>query len=72
MSIQINIDGLLVQKSSTDCFWPIFGLLENCEDCDPFVIGLYVGMSKTTNTDEYLQRVIDDILTITRWHCVRW
>ena len=38
-------------KSFTECFWPIFGLLENYEDCDPFVIGLYVGMSKPTNTD---------------------
>ena len=47
-------------KSFTECFWPIFGLLENYEDCDPFVIGLYVGMSKPTNTDEYLQPVIDD------------
>ena len=47
-------------------FWPILRLLENDEDGDPFVIGLYVGMPKPTNTDEYLQPLIDDILTIRR------
>ena len=40
--------------------------LENYEDGDPFVIGLYVGMPKPTNTDDYLEPLIDDILTIRR------
>ena len=45
-------------------FWPILKLLENDEDGDPFVIGLYAGMCKPTNTDEYLQPLIDDALAI--------
>ena len=60
LSLQINIDGLPLFKSTSDCFWPILALIRQ-EQPEPFVIGLWVGTSKPTDANVYLQHLIDEM-----------
>lgn len=52
ISLQVNIDGLPIYKSSNSQYWPILGLVENYNDGVqtnklPFVIGVFFGEKKT-------------------------
>ena len=60
LSVQINIEGLPLFKSTSDCFWPILELIRQ-ELPEPFVIGLWVGTSKQTDANVYLQHFIDEM-----------
>lgn len=62
--LQVNIDGLPLFKSSSIQFWPIL-----CRVCQPFlsepvIVGLYCGVKKPTNLDEYLKDFIDEMLLL--------
>ncbi|XP_071810762.1 uncharacterized protein [Apostichopus japonicus] len=46
LTIQVNIDGLPLFKSSNNQFWPILGMLTNCDLKKPFLIGLFYGLTK--------------------------
>ncbi|KAL1022541.1 hypothetical protein UPYG_G00029060 [Umbra pygmaea] len=51
VSVQINVDGLPLYKSSNAQFWPILGLIERYEvivqqNKLPFLIGIYYGKKK--------------------------
>ena len=66
VSLQINIDGLPLYKSSSAQFWPILGLIQNYSEfftktkSDPFVIGLYHGNSKPSDVNEYLSDFVSE------------
>ncbi len=62
--IQINVDGLPLYKSSTESFWPILGLLSQEHNPEPFVIGLWVGISKPKDTNEYIKAFVDEMVDI--------
>ena len=51
LSIQVNIDGVPVFKSSNGQFWPIQGMLDKPNVSEPFLIGLFYGVSKPQNLD---------------------
>ena len=51
LSIQVNVDGLPVFKSTNSQFWPIQGMLDLPTITGPFLIGLFYGKSKTTDLD---------------------
>ena len=59
--LQVNMDGLPLFKSSKESFWPILGLIPIEEKPEPFVMGLWVGGSKPTNANEYLQKFVDEM-----------
>lgn len=61
--LQINVDGLPLFKSSSESFWPILGLLPQ-EKSDPFVIGLWVGKSKPSDANMFLQKFVDEMKNI--------
>lgn len=42
-SLQINIDGLPLFKSTNDQFWPILGKVQNLCDATPIIIGIFLG-----------------------------
>lgn len=46
-SLQINIDGLPLFKSTSDQFWPILGKIQNLGDKTPFIIGLFFWTKQT-------------------------
>ena len=53
LELQINIDGLPLFKSSSAQFWPILGMLLQSSNNEPFVIGLFCGISKPTSVTEF-------------------
>ena len=59
ISLQVNIDGLPLFRSSCAQFWPILGLVKNCCVQEPFIIGLFCGNNKPLSAAEYLQQFLD-------------
>ena len=54
LSMQVNVDGVPVFKSTNSQFWPIQGLLDQVDGhnfSEPFLIGLFYGNSKPKNLD---------------------
>ncbi|KAK6186492.1 hypothetical protein SNE40_008521 [Patella caerulea] len=64
VSLQLNIDGLPLFKSSNTQFWPILGLLIEEKIKVPFVIGLFVGQTKPKDVNQYLKYFIDEMKDI--------
>ena len=64
ISIQVNIDGLPLFKSSNDCFWPILGLIIQENQPEPFIIGLWSGKSKPKDANLYLEKFVNEIKQI--------
>lgn len=54
-SLQINIDGLLLFKSTNLQLWPILVLLKSVQMKEPVVVGLFCGPKKPTSSAEYLR-----------------
>jgi hypothetical protein len=61
LSLQINIDGLPLFKSSSIQFWPILGRLITPYTSKPFIIGLFVGDQKPGNIEEFLHDFVTEI-----------
>lgn len=61
VSIQVNIDGLPLFKSSGAQFWPILGKLVKPHISKPFLIGLFSGESKPSNLSEYLEHFVTEL-----------
>lgn len=62
VSIQINIDGLPLFKSSSMQLWPILGLVkEPSIVADPFVIGVFAGQNKPTAASDYLKDFVTEL-----------
>jgi len=60
IQLQINVDGVPVNKSTNAQFWPILGLVANCVHREPFIIGLYYGNSKPYDVSEYLKEFVNE------------
>ncbi|MES9901557.1 MAG: hypothetical protein ABW168_02610 [Sedimenticola sp.] len=61
ISIQLNIDGLPLFKSSNTQFWPILGKLVIPAVTSPFIIGLLVGNQKPQDISEYTQQLTEEL-----------
>ncbi|EZA60110.1 hypothetical protein X777_15268, partial [Ooceraea biroi] len=63
IKININIDGLPISKSSTSQFWPIMASIENIGIyTEPFVIGVYHGMCKPSDANEFLTSFVNEFM----------
>lgn len=62
--LQINIDGLPLFKSTTECFWPILALCALETKPAPFVIGLWVGTSKPNDANAFIQKFVEEMLRL--------
>jgi hypothetical protein len=60
LSVQCNIDGLPLFKSTGLQMWPILGLFKKPYIKRPFVIGVFVHTSKPSNLNEFLQQFVDE------------
>lgn len=58
IKISVNIDGLPLFKSSQRQFWPILGSISESKKI--FIIGLYYGTQKPTNSNEFLAKFVDE------------
>ena len=62
ITLQINIDGLPLFRSSNDSFWPILGMLDSPLIKEPFIIGLYHGGGqKPTSAIEFLSGFVKEM-----------
>lgn len=66
LSLQVNIDGLPIFKSSSNTFWPILVRVYSSEEVstDPFAVGIFFGESKPTDVNEFLEDFCDDYLKL--------
>jgi hypothetical protein len=69
ISIQVNIDGLPLFKSSSIQFWPILGLIEIFDkqvqiNKNPFLIGLFCGNKKPTDLNEFFKEFVDEAMQL--------
>lgn len=59
LELNINVDGLPLTKSSNSQFWPILGDLIALPT-KPFIIGLYHGLSKPSNVNDFLKYFVEE------------
>lgn len=64
ISININVDGLPIYKSSANHFWPIIANIHELSHIQPMVIGIYYGVSKPKDADEFLMPMIKELLLL--------
>lgn len=64
ISLQVNIDGLPLFKSSNIQFWPILARINNPLQSSPFIIGLFCGNHKPENIDEFLKDFVSEMKVI--------
>jgi hypothetical protein len=63
VSLQINVDGVPLFKSTNGQFWPVLGKLCTPVVSEPFVIGVYYGLSKPDNL-EFLSDFVKESLAL--------
>ncbi|XP_073722626.1 uncharacterized protein [Misgurnus anguillicaudatus] len=63
VSLDVNIDGLPIFKSSKVQFWPILVKLSNF---NPFIVALYCGESKPEPLEEYLHDFLKELKNLTQ------
>ena len=61
LSIQVNIDGLPLFKSTNGSFLPILGKILNFKSAKPFVIGMFFGNSKPESAEVFLEDFVDEM-----------
>lgn len=62
--LNINTDGLPLCKSSGSQFWPIMRSIEGIDIyASPFIIGVYHGMCKPNDANEFLTDFINDFIS---------
>lgn len=64
ISINVNIDGLPVFKSSRTQFWPILFHIVEMPTPKPMPIAIFCGQSKPTNLEEFLRPFVDELQDI--------
>lgn len=64
VSININIDGLPIFKSSANHFWPIIANIHELPHIHPMVIGIYYGGSKPKDANQFLSPMVDELLRL--------
>jgi hypothetical protein len=58
IKISVNIGGLPLSKSSQQQFWPILGSITGSKQV--FIIGIYYGRQKPSDSNEYLAQFVQD------------
>lgn len=67
IKLNVNIDGLPLSKSSGSQFWPIMASIEDIDIyTSPFIIGIYHGMSKPTDANEFLLDFVNDFILLSQ------
>lgn len=64
ISLNINMDGLPIFKSSKDEFWPILANIAEFPKQKPMVVGIYCGKSKPTDLNSYLMPFVEELKPI--------
>lgn len=62
LKLIINADGLPLNKSNDNCFWPIQARIMNIPDVDPYLVGVNFGPKKLKDANLFLEDFINDTL----------
>lgn len=65
ITIDINIDGLPLHKSTNSSLWPILCAVHERPELPVMVIGAFCGDSKPSNVESYLQRFVEELRRVT-------
>ena len=65
LKIQLNIDGLLLFRSSSTFFWPVLCLLQELNIKKPVLFGIFCGETKLNNLSEYFRDLVQDLTNCT-------
>lgn len=60
LSLNINVDGLPLFRSSNSQLWPILGIVNEARNKAPFIIAVYGGSCKPKSIDEYLFDFVEE------------
>lgn len=67
IKLNINIDGLPLCKSSSSQFWPIMVSIEEIDVFTlPFIFGVYYGMSKPNDANEFLTNFVNEFIILSQ------
>lgn len=61
ISLNFNMDGLPIFKSSKSEFWPILCNITEKPSIRPMVIGIYYGEAKASNLNGYLTLLVEEL-----------
>ncbi|EFN70304.1 hypothetical protein EAG_00406, partial [Camponotus floridanus] len=64
IDILINVDGLSISNSSSSQFWPILISIFTNIRTKPFAAGVYHGMSKPNDANQYLSPLINELILL--------
>lgn len=64
ISININIDGLPIHKSSKFQLWPILCNIHEMPEFQPMPIGIFLGKSKPANINTFLTPFVDELVPL--------
>lgn len=64
IELSINIDGVSLARSGPSQFWPILACICNIPIRKVFPIAIYHGISKPSSVDEYLDRFVDEAISM--------
>lgn len=64
VTLQINIDGLPLFKSSNTQLWPVLGRVVTPVKSEPFIIGIFCGQRKPSSISEYLEDFVSEMQKI--------
>lgn len=60
LTLSLGVDGVPICNSNRKQFWPILGILDQCVLDTPFLIGLFYGENKPSDTN-FLQNFINEM-----------
>lgn len=61
ISININIDGIPLYKSSKVQFWPILFNITEMPEAAPMTIAIFYGKTKPTSLDGFLKQLVEEL-----------
>lgn len=64
IELNFHVDGLQLFQSSSKQFWPILGQIHG-KNSDPFVVAVWLGISKPSCVNEYLAKFVDEMNDLT-------
>ena len=67
LKIQLNVDGLLLFRSSSTSFWSALCFLQEFNIKKPVLVGLFCGETKPSNLSEYFRDLVKDLTNCANW-----
>lgn len=64
LALMVGVDGVPLSHSSKSQFWPILGKCKSFANSEIFIIGLYHGNQKPTDSNKYLHDFVKEMISL--------